>query len=92
MNELMSIVVPVYRAERYIRDTLDSVRNQTYTKWELLLVADGEEDPTIPVIQQYVEEKKEERIRLLIQKENRGIYRKTECCTPRVQSSTPRTD
>ena len=72
MNELVSIVVPVYRAERYIRDTLDSVRNQTYTMWELLLVADGEEDPTIPVIQQYVDEKKEERIRLLIQKENRG--------------------
>lgn len=72
MNELVSIVIPVYRAERYIKDTLDSVRNQNYTEWELLLVADGEEDPTIPVIQQYAEEKKEDRIRLLIQKENQG--------------------
>lgn len=72
MNELVSIVIPVYHAERYIRDTLDSVRSQTYPHWELLLVADGGEDPTIPVIQKYVEEKKEERIRLLIQKENQG--------------------
>ena len=59
MSELVSIVIPVYHAERYIRDTLDSVQSQTYPHWELLLVADGEEDPTIPVIQKYVEEKKE---------------------------------
>ena len=50
MSELVSIVIPVYHAEKYIRDTLDSVMAQTYPQWELLLVADGEEDTTIPVI------------------------------------------
>mgnify|MGYP003208578598 CR=1 FL=1 len=37
-QELISIVVPVYRAERYIEETMDCVRAQTYPHWELLLV------------------------------------------------------
>ena len=39
-QELISIVVPVYRAERYIEETMDCVRAQTYPHWELLLVED----------------------------------------------------
>ena len=34
-QELISIVVPVYRAERYIEETMDCVRAQTYPHWEL---------------------------------------------------------
>ena len=37
-QDLISIVVPVYRAENYIEETLDCVRAQTYTNWELLLI------------------------------------------------------
>ena len=43
-QELISIVVPVYRAERYIEETMDCVRAQTYPHWELLLVDDGSPD------------------------------------------------
>ena len=39
-QDLISIVVPVYRAENYIEETLDCVRAQTYTNWELLLIED----------------------------------------------------
>ena len=39
-EDLISIVVPVYRAENYIEETLDCVRAQTYTNWELLLIED----------------------------------------------------
>lgn len=72
MKELVSIVVPVYHAENYIRETCDSVRGQRYENWELLLVVDGREDPTISVIEEYIRENHEERIRLLIQEENKG--------------------
>ncbi|MBQ9140882.1 MAG: glycosyltransferase family 2 protein, partial [Lachnospiraceae bacterium] len=72
MNETVSIVVPVYHAENYIRETMDSVRAQTYKDWELLLVVDGREDPTIDVIEHYMKEKQEARIRLLIQESNKG--------------------
>ena len=45
-EDLISIVVPVYRAENYIEETLDCVRDQTYTNWELLLIEDRGPDRT----------------------------------------------
>ena len=41
MNEIISIVVPVYNAEKYIEDTMGSVIAQTYSNWELLIVLNG---------------------------------------------------
>lgn len=72
MEEMVSIVVPVYQAWKYIRETMDSVRNQSYESWELLLVVDGNQDPTIEVIKEYIKETQENRISLLIQGENKG--------------------
>lgn len=72
MEALVSIVVPVYHAQEYIMETMNSVRMQTYEQWELLLVVDGDQDPTIPVIQNYVKETKESRIHLIIQEQNQG--------------------
>lgn len=72
MNETVSVIVPVYHAEKYIVETMDCVLAQTYTDWELILVVDGPEDPTIEVIQRYMEEKKENRIRLFLQEQNQG--------------------
>ena len=72
MEALVSIVVPVYHAQKYIMETMNSVRMQTYEQWELLLVVDGDQDPTIPVIQNYVKETKESRIHLIIQEQNQG--------------------
>ncbi len=72
MNTMVSIVVPVYHAQRFIEETMDSVLAQTYENWELLLVVDGNSDPTIAVIEEYIEKKQEQRIRLLIQENNKG--------------------
>lgn len=72
MNTMVSIVVPVYHAQNYIRETMDSVLAQTYGNWELLLVVDGSEDPAIEVIEKYIGEKQEKRIHLLIQENNKG--------------------
>lgn len=72
MNEMVSVVVPVYHAQKFIEATMDSVWAQTYTDWELLLVVDGREDPTIPVIEAYRERKNDPRICLLIQEKNQG--------------------
>lgn len=72
MNNMVSIVVPVYHAEKFVEATMDSVRAQTYTDWELLLVVDGKEDPTIAVIEEYITKNREERIRLLVQEHNKG--------------------
>ena len=51
-QDLISIVVPVYRAENYIEETLDCVRAQTYTNWELLLIEDCGPDRSRQIIEE----------------------------------------
>lgn len=47
---LVSIIIPCYNAERYLQDTLDSVRSQTCGDWELILVNDGSSDGTAALV------------------------------------------
>ena len=75
MNELISIIVPVYNAEKYIEETIDCVLAQTYTDWELLLVEDCSSDNTVAAIQQYMERKNDTRVRLIRQPVNMGAAR-----------------
>lgn len=44
MNELISIIVPVYKVEKYIRRYVDSIINQTYKTLKIILVDDGSPD------------------------------------------------
>lgn len=74
-NELVSIIVPVYNVKKYIEETMDSVRAQTYTQWELLLVEDGSRDGTPEVITKYMGRTNDERIRLITLPENMGAAR-----------------
>ncbi len=69
---LVSIIVPVYNIQKYIRETMDCVRQQTYSQWELLLVEDGSSDGTAEVITAYMEETQDERIHLIRQPSNMG--------------------
>lgn len=75
MSELVSIIVPVYNVEKYIRETMDCVRAQTYLNWELLLVEDCGTDSTLDVIEEYMNENQDERIRLIRQPSNMGAAR-----------------
>ncbi len=72
MKELISVIVPVYNVERYIRETMESVLAQTYPQWELLLVEDGSTDGSADVIAGFIAEKQETRIRLIRQPSNLG--------------------
>lgn len=75
MNDLVSIIVPVYNVEKYIRETMDCVRGQTFENWELLLVEDCGTDNTLDIIKDYLQEKQDERIRLIQQLSNMGAAR-----------------
>ena len=68
MQEKVSIIVPVYNAENYIEQTIDSVLAQDYTNWELLLVENGSTDQSVEKIKQYTDE----RIRLIVMEGNAG--------------------
>ncbi len=72
MDEMISIIVPVYHAKKYIVETMDCVLAQTYSHWELLLIEDGGNDGTAELIEQYAAQKEETRIRLIRQPSNLG--------------------
>ena len=50
---LISIIIPTYNRAHLIGDTLDSILNQTYLKWECLIIDDGSSDKTDEVIRMY---------------------------------------
>lgn len=52
---LVSIVMPAYNAEKYIEEAIQSVINQSYNCWELLIVNDGSEDHTEEIIQKFTD-------------------------------------
>ena len=71
-DKLVSIIVPVYNVEKFIVETMECVRAQSYDNWELLLVEDVSTDGTKEVIETYLHEKPDERIHLVCQPENKG--------------------
>ena len=74
MEEMVSIIVPVYRAQAFIAETIAMVRKQTYHNWELILVDDASPDDSAKLIQNMIDEKstEEERIRLIRKEKNEG--------------------
>lgn len=71
MKPTVSIIVPVYNAENYIRETVASVEAQTFGDWELLLVEDGSGDGSRQMVEALLLEKADRRLHLLLQ-ENAG--------------------
>ena len=56
MSNMISIVVPVYNAEKYIKTTIETVLGQTFTDWELLLIDDCSTDNSITIIKEVLGE------------------------------------
>ena len=69
-NPLISIIIPVYNAEKYLHQCLDSVVAQTYTNWECLLIDDGSKDSSGAICDEYAE--KDSRLRVF-HKANGGV-------------------
>jgi len=65
---LVSIVMPSYNSEKYIRASIESVLNQTYPYWELLIVDDCSTDKTVEIIKSF----KDDRIKLFQNQTNSG--------------------
>lgn len=73
-DDLISIVIPVYNAAPYLRETIQSVRQQTYPHWELILVDDGSTDGSMEILQACKTKSRESghRIEVLSIAENKG--------------------
>lgn len=70
MRPMVSIIVPIYNAEQYLRRCVDSILNQEYTDFELLLVNDGSTDASGDICEEYGDQ--DPRV-IVIQKENTGV-------------------
>lgn len=64
-DQLISLITPMYNGTKYISQTIDSVLNQTYEHWEMIIVDDGSKDNSAKIVENY--SLKDERIRLIRQ-------------------------
>ena len=71
MDKKVSIIIPVYNVEKYLRQCLDSVINQTFKDIEIIIVNDCSPDNSLQIIKEY--QQKDERIVLLDLKQNIGL-------------------
>lgn len=69
MNELVSIIMPSYNTGQFISETIESVLNQSYSNWELIIVDDCSTDNTDDVVKNYL---KDNRIRYIKNDNNSG--------------------
>lgn len=69
-SELVSIIIPIYNAEKFLKKCIDSVINQTYQNLDIILIDDGSTDNSLLIANEF--QNKDDRVRVLSQ-ENRGL-------------------
>ena len=76
MDKKISVIIPVYNVEKYLRECLDSVISQTLAEIEIVCVNDGSKDGSRDILSEY--EKKDDRI-VVVDKENGGLSSARNC-------------
>lgn len=66
----ISIIIPIYQAEKYISNCIDSIINQTYSNFEIIAINDGSTDTSLNILKRYA--LKDSRIKIISQ-ENKGL-------------------
>lgn len=66
---MINVIIPMYNASKFIKRCIDSVKTQTFSDWNMIIVDDGSVDDSLSIVKQY--EKDDSRIKVCHQ-ENRG--------------------
>ena len=82
-HPLVSVIMPCYNVERFLPFTIDSVRQQTFADWELLIVDDASTDGTVEVLQRASDQ--DQRIRWIVKPEHSGIADSRNRCIKMAQ-------
>ncbi|MEL6810838.1 MAG: glycosyltransferase family 2 protein [Bacteroidota bacterium] len=69
-DPLVSIITPLFNAQSFIAQTLESIQNQTYSNWELIIVDDASGDDSVAIVLKAAQD--DSRIRLVQHDENKG--------------------
>lgn len=72
-NKKVSIIMPLYNSEKYIKESIESVVNQTYSDWELLICDDCSSDDSLKLVRELQKRFKKYDIRVFELKENKGV-------------------
>lgn len=72
LTPTISVLMPVYNAERYVAGAVESILKQTFTDFEFIIINDGSTDRSLEILQHYA--RQDSRIRL-ISRENRGLVK-----------------
>lgn len=70
-NSLISILMPVYNAEDFLVEAIESIKKQTYKKWELIAVDDGSTDNSLNILKKFT--KRDKRIKIFCFKKKQGL-------------------
>ncbi|MFV0501623.1 MAG: glycosyltransferase family 2 protein, partial [Bacteroidales bacterium] len=69
-NPKVSVIIPVYNTEKYLREALDSIVNQTLKEIEIITINDGSTDSSLDILNEYAQ--KDNRI-IVFSQENKGL-------------------
>ncbi|MDO4870528.1 MAG: glycosyltransferase family 2 protein [Candidatus Saccharibacteria bacterium] len=69
-NQTVSVIIPFYNSEAYLNRAIESVVNQTYTDWEIILIDDKSTDNSLKIAKKWVSKNKQ--IKLIVNKNNLG--------------------
>ncbi|WP_244834814.1 glycosyltransferase family 2 protein [Clostridium sp. BJN0001] len=72
MNFKVSVIMPVFNAEKYLEESIKSVLNQTYKNFEFIIINDGSTDSSLSIINKF--KSMDNRIRVIDQKNNGIVY------------------
>lgn len=84
MKEKIDILLATYNGEKYLKEQLDSILNQTYKNIRIIISDDCSKDTTPEILKEY--QKKDDRIELHIQKNNLGVVKNIEFLLKQVKS------
>lgn len=71
LEPLISIIVPMYNAEQFLTECIESILDQTYKNFELIIVDDASKDNSLKIAQSYA--LRDSRVKVFSSKENRGV-------------------
>ena len=84
IKEKIDILMPTYNGEKYLREQLDSILNQTYKDIRIIISDDCSKDSTPEILKQYQE--KDKRIEIYIQENNLGVVKNIEFLLKKVEN------
>lgn len=70
---MISVIMPLYNNEKYVIEAIQSVINQTYKDWELIIVNDASRDNSKEVVEKFLEKQVDSRIKFINLEKNKGV-------------------